>query len=92
MKNKWWRMDSRKYCEWDPDDREWDQVDSEGPSEYRDTGTPGLAYHDDYDNVFMDYGAYVKQRLRFHETLMCTFDGVAQSSDWPGTWHRHFLE
>ena len=92
MKNKWWRMDSRVYCEWNPDDSEWVEVESVGNSSWRDTGTPGLAWHDDYDNVFMDHGAYVKQRLRYHQTLVCTWDGIGDPQDFPGRWHKHFLE
>ena len=88
--DKEWRMDSRKYYEWDVGDREWTLVESVGASDYRDTGTPGLAWHDDYDNVFMDHGAYVKQRLRYR-LIACNFD-VAAPTGWPGRWHPHFLE
>ena len=88
--NKVWRMDSRKYYEWDVGDREWTLVESVGASDYRHTGTPGLAWHDDYDNVFMDHGAYVKQRLRYRLTA-CNFD-IPEPTDWPGRWHPHFLE
>ena len=88
--NKVWRMDRRKYYEWDVGDREWTLVESVGASDYRHTGTPGIAWHDDYDNVFMDHGAYVKQRLRYRLTA-CNFD-IPEPTDWPGRWHPHFLE
>ena len=88
--NKLWRMDSRKYYEWDAEDEEWDLVESVDASGYRNTGTPGLAWHNDYDNVFMDHGAYVQQRLRYH-LVACSFD-IPEPTDWPGTWHNHYLE
>ena len=88
--HKWWRMDSRVYYEWDDDDDQWVQVESVGHTSWRDTGTPGLAWHNDYDNVFMDHGAVVKQRLRYHITV-CGPEGP-ESTDWAGHWHYHFLE
>ncbi len=88
--HKWWRMDSRVYYEWDDDNDRWVQVKSVGPSSWRETGTPGLAWHSDYDNVFMDHGAYVKQRLRYH-IAVCGFENP-EDTDYAGRWHMHFLE
>ena len=88
--NKRWRLENRKYYEWDSDDSAWDEVSSVGPSLYTNTGTPGLAWHNDYDNVFMGHGAYVKQRLRYSYHA-CTFDG-GDEVDFAGTWHYHYLE
>ena len=88
--HEWWRMESRVYYEWDVDDDRWVEVRSVSPTDWRSTGTPGLAWHDAYVNVFMDHGAYVKQRLRYHISV-CSFD-VPESTDWLGRWHYHFLE
>ena len=88
--HKWWRMEIREYYEWDTVNRVWNLVETIGHSDWRDTGNPGLAWHDDYDNIFMDHGAYVAQRLRYH-LVACNFD-IPEATDFVGVWHNHFLE
>ena len=81
-----WRHEDTEYKEWSGSS--WDLVESFGASSWRASATPSLVYYDFEDNVLLEGGGLVKQRLSYRYFESCLFDIV----DFTGQWHNHFLE
>ena len=83
-----WRRDKTEYKRWTGSS--WKTVTTVGSGTYRVTGSPGnLSYYNLNNDVTLTGGAYVRQHLRYRNTV--TFP-VLGTYNFPGGWNTHFLE
>ena len=79
-----WRRDQTVYSEWNGTN--WVVEEDVGPGNWG-YNTSSMNYFSRYDNVFMDGGATVQQRLKHEDIYILGGVGV-----YHGDWHVHYLE
>ena len=83
-----WRRDKTEYKRWTGSS--WKTVKTLGSSMYHVTGSPGnLSYYNLNNDVTLTGGAYVRQHLRYRNTVDFP---VLGTYNFPGGWNSHFLE
>ncbi len=79
-----WRRDQTAYSEWNGTN--WVVEENFGSGSWYEN-TSSLNYFNRYDNVFMDGGAVVQQRMRHRDYYLNGSIG-----NYHGVWHNHYLE
>ena len=81
-----WRRDATEYRRWTG--TKWKLVKTVSNGGYH-VGDQSLSYYNLNNDVTLEGGAYVRQHLRYRNTITWPVMGTY---DFPGRWNKHFLE
>ena len=80
-----WRRHDTEYKEWNG--TKWVREKKIGPGRWKSSGPEELDWWNLENDVTLEGGALVKQRLHYRYFLFGEID-----FEWSGPWHRHYLE
>ena len=84
-----WKRDTVKYKVWDGNS--WETEESVSADSWRDCGSPdSLCWWNVNKDVTLEDSARVDQRLKYRYFYYAA--GKLNKMEWPGNWHRHYLE